>query len=120
MAIIEPGETIIGHKIRKKLGQTSVYGCHQYGRFYYGEDDDHYGVYLVRRGVAGQLIIKRRFAFGTNPQTVPQQANRQVYADGVVAWQNLTDEQKSVYNDNAKRKGFSGYNLFLREYLLSN
>jgi hypothetical protein len=55
-----------------------------------------------------------------NPRSTSQQANRQDLTDGVLAWQGLTPEQKAFYNIKAKGKGMSGYNLFLREYLLSH
>lgn len=55
-----------------------------------------------------------------NPRTVPQQTNRQKMTDAVAAWQLLTDLEKAVYNKRSIGKGMSGYNLFLREYLLSH
>lgn len=56
----------------------------------------------------------------TNPRTPLQQAWRKVYADSIVAWRGLTTEQKKSYNKRAEHKGYSGYNLFQKEYLLSH
>ena len=56
----------------------------------------------------------------TNKQTEPQQTNRAKMAAAVLAWQNLTDEQKRVYNERVERLNMSGYNLFIRDYLSSN
>ncbi len=120
MAIIDPGSTPLADQARQKLGRTSEYGCRRYGAFFYGEVNDLYGIYSIRKGLKGQIIVKKRFYIPSNPRTVPQQANRQIYADGVLAWQNLTEEQKSVYNTNATGLKMSGYNLFLKEYLLSH
>jgi len=120
MAIIAPSETVLGDQVRQKVGRTSEYGCRRYGGFFYGEVDDNYGIYQMRRGVTGQIIVKERFYIPNNPRSVPQQTNRQKYADSVLAWQNLTDEQKSVYNKRVSGRKLSGYNLFQKEYLLSH
>ena len=119
MAIIAPGSTPIADQIRQKLGRTCEYGCRFYGAFFYGEVHDFYGIYQIRKGVNGQIIVKEKFYISINPQTEAQQANRQKYADSVLAWQNLTDEQKLVYNNKAKGRKLSGYNLFQKQYLLS-
>lgn len=60
----------------------------------------------------------RRHVIGLNPQTVPQQAQRNRLTVAVVAWQALTLEEKDVYNKRGVR-GYqlSGYNLFLREHI---
>lgn len=110
----------IGVKIRKGLVAPSAYGSRKYGAFHYGAGANIHGIYRVRHD--GIKIIQERMPFyvPTNPQTVPQQANRQKLTDAVVAWQGLTGPQKAVYNQNAIGKGMSGYNLFLSEYLYSN
>jgi len=120
MAIINPGDTPLADQARNKLGQTSVYGCRVYGGFQYGEDVDIYGIYKIIRGVVGQIIVKTRFYIPNNPRTIPQQLNRQKYTDSILVWQNLTEEQKSVYNNRVKGQKLSGYNLFIKEYLLSH
>jgi len=38
----------------------------------------------------------------------------------MVAWANLTSEQKAVYNGRDEKIHLHGVNLFLREYLNSN
>lgn len=120
MAIISPGDTPIGDQIRNKIGRSAEYGCHVYGGFFYGEVDDNYGIYEIRSGVNGQTLSKYRFYFPFNPRSEAQQAHRQKITDASIAWRNLTDEQKKVYNDRVKGKRLSGQNLFLKEHLLSH
>lgn len=55
----------------------------------------------------------------TNPRTEFQQANRQKIANAVYAWQLLTKEQQSVYNERSSPPRMSGYNRFIKEYLKS-
>jgi len=38
---------------------------------------------------------------------------------GVAAWKSLDQENKNIYNTRAdKIKGLSGYNLYIKEYIL--
>jgi len=45
-----------------------------------------------------------------------QNQNRTLYGSGVEAWSNLTTNEKEVYNERAKYKSYSGWNLFLKEF----
>lgn len=115
-------ETLLGY------GQ---YGILTYSEQKYGEVRNLYGIYRIRhkrhkyfvkndkeRGT--QYIQKEAFHCPSNPQTGPQQANRQKYADAITAWQGLTNNQKEIYNERARYKPYSGYNLYIREYILSH
>lgn len=109
MVVISGIHKGIGIEIRKKLGSA-------------GSPDPKgmYGIYQVRTRFGRRTQVKEKFYTPTNPQTPAQQANRQKFANGVTAWNNLTDQQKAVYNEKAKRENFYGYNIFMREYLLSH
>lgn len=119
MAIIYPTTHFIAFETRGKIGKPYKYGLRRYGQFLYGQKQPKWGIYQIRTRGGHRTHVQMIHYKPTNPQTETQQANRQKYADGVAAWQSLTDEQKSVYNSKAKSKRMSGYNLFLREYLLS-
>ena len=120
MAVVNPIGEGIAIQTRKKLGRSSEYGQKLYGKFEYGEQDDKFGIYQIRSRYNGSIIVKENFYWPTNPQTETQQAHRQKLTDGVAAWQALTNNQKEIYNERARYKPYSGYNLFLREYLLSH
>lgn len=109
MVIITGIKKGIGVKIRGKLGHDGA-----------PDPKGVYGIYRVRHRWGKVIQEKLPFYVPTNPQTGPQQANRQKMTDAVAAWQALTDEQQAVYNKNAIGKEMSGYNLFLQEYLLSH
>lgn len=98
----------MGMDIRKRLGS-----------FGDPDPDNIYGIYQMRTRFGHRINVKEKFYVPTNPQTVPQQANRQDFADAVVAWQGLSDSQKQVYNKRARTRHMSGYNLFLRQKMLS-
>ena len=107
--------TIITHKdapystvVRKKIGNADE-----------PDPPAHYGIYQMRHCKAGILPIRMKFYEPFNPQTIPQQANRGKFAAAVLAWQNLTQEQKAVYNSRAVGKHMSGYNIFIKQSMLS-
>lgn len=126
----------------KRFGLFNQFGSSQFGFSVYGLEDifvyfteygntvfgiDPYanilclsGIYR-RDNVTGEIKYYREPYYITkNPRTVPQQANRAKFAAAVLAWQNLTDEQKIPYNKKSKGKYMSGYNVFLKEYLSSH
>lgn len=109
----------------------SQFGWAGFGEDRFGNASSRWGIYRVRRArttffiggekeTGSQFVQKNEWHYPSNPQTEAQQSNRQKFADGVAAWQTLTDSQKDVYNERVKYKKFSGYNLFLKEYLLSH
>lgn len=74
------------------------------------------GIYQRRMTPQGKKSFKLGFYTPTNPQTVPQQANRTKFADAMGAWLALTSEQKLAYTKRAKKRNLFGWNLFIREY----
>ena len=120
MAIINAGANPLGDQIRRSIRAPSQYGVRGYGAHSYGAGADICGIYQIRVRKGKQIIVKEKFYVPTNPQTEGQQAWRQIFADAIAGWQALTSEQKAVYNINAKYKPYSGYNLYLREYLQSH
>ena len=49
-----------------------------------------------------------------------QKQMRTIYSDSVEAWHNLSDNEKLDYNNQAKYKQYSGYNLFMKEYFTNH
>jgi len=75
------------------------------------------GTYQIKHTHEGPRISHMKLYKPTNPQTVEQQAHRSIFSAGVLLWQSLTIEDKKLYNDRAKQYRFSGFNLFMREYI---
>lgn len=78
------------------------------------------GIYQMRMTKRGKVPIRMRFYSPTNPQTVPQEANRAKFAAAVSAWMALTPEEKESYTIRAKKRSMFGWGLFIREYYQSN
>jgi hypothetical protein len=122
------GSFTFGFRIHGKLGWSGGFGFGRFGGMRFGEKRRIGGIYQRRRrgynnhtGPPGPntetyFVLMRSYQ-PTNPQTVPQQANRAKITAGVIAWQSLTTEQKHVYNERASKNSRRGYNLFMSEYL---
>ena len=96
------------------------YGYIIYGVSRYGQKQDSSAVDHFLPRPSGRVHVRKRFYVPTNPQTVPQQANRTKFANAVSAWQILNAGQKEAYRIKSSGKHMSGYNLFIREFLISN
>ena len=116
---LEETEKIIGFKAQNKKGKPGQYGFSEYGFFEYGASTPYSGIYSQRKIKGKVLTLVKKFYIPTNPQTELQQANRQKLAAGVLAWQELSEEQKNEYRTKAKNLPLTGFNLFIREYMLS-
>ena len=119
MTVINSTTNCIACETRGKIGKPYLCGLRNNGDYIYGQDQPKWGIYQIRTRGGKRVHVQCIHYKPTNPQTVPQQANRAKFAAGVLAWQGLTTEQKNVYNEIAKKKRNSGYALYLREYMLA-
>jgi len=141
MVVIIKTNEAIGLGIRGKVGKPLQYGKKRYGHFEYGQTppihgpgqygycqygDAGYGEAWTKWGIyqrdtktKHQRIKKESFYIPANPQTETQQANRNKFIAALTAWHALTDEQKEVYNRRSKGKSLTGYNLYVKQYMLS-
>jgi len=73
-------------------------------------------IYYVRNGIQR----RKPYKVPANPQSESQQANRALFESAVSSWQGLSQQTKDSYNVLASRltKRMSGYNLYLRKFLL--
>jgi len=75
------------------------------------------GVYQMRR-YGNEIVCTREKFYQVADQF---KGNRPVsqakFAAAVLAWQNLTTQKKMRYNELAVGRHFSGYNLFIRDYM---
>jgi hypothetical protein len=120
---------------RRKFGRHRCYGRAMFAQSVFGEDEIVFmsadkdgnpkpitlsGIYRTDNVTGKTKFYREPYYITKNPRTVPQQAQRSKFADAVAGWQALTAEEKEVYNIRARGKHLSGYNLFLKEYLLSH
>lgn len=112
-----------------------IIGPSEYGAFGYGGEEyahavDLAGIYQVRRERTKYLIKgeketgksygrKSRFYIPKNPQSENQMARRGIFASGVSSYQALSEGEKASWKEKAEGLPLSGFNLFMREYLLA-
>lgn len=116
-------------KIRCELGWPEFL-CQQTRHFLLQENGDKikfdyayaygaFGIYQLKNCREGKISCKEKFYNNTVPATPNRLVCRGKFADAVAGWQALTTPQKAVYNKRAVGKHMSGYNLFIREFMLT-
>lgn len=116
---------------KKRIGVPRHYGRAILGFSHFGDDDIKIelasgktqivsGIYQVRTRYGRRVQTIEAYRTGGNSHTEAQQSNRLKFAAAVAAWQDLTTEDKQVYNIRSQRLHLFGYSLFLREYMKSH
>lgn len=117
MTVIYSPDPANSAQLRGKISPYKPYGDREYGDYEYGDSNPATGIYQVRPRASGNINVKMKFYWPTNNQWEDQQTWRGIFANAVLAWQGLTEEEKSFFNVRAIEKEMSGYNLFIREAL---
>lgn len=115
---------------RGLFGKRYKYGDRLYGDNFYGVKEalvnnkkdtpiERFGIYQARINPKRKMTARLNYYTPYNPRTVPQQDNRNLFAEAMSEWALLTQEQKSVYNVRAKKLRLFGHNLFVKEYINS-
>lgn len=131
MPFVTGKQAVIGFKIQRRIGRPMLCGYAWCGWSQCGEEIEWCGVYQQRRprignGLAGPIIFGKQKNFFQAPTwpvntiTEARTAVRATFADAVSAWQNLTEQQKTYYNEISIKKGRHGYNYFISQYLKSH
>ena len=131
MVVVDFPDKLISFEARKKFGIPNQYGYSIYGIARYGEKNDFAGIYQIRHtpyGVfpptkkvpPGRFVVRMRHY--APPETAARLANprRVIYGNAVGAWRALSTLQKESYHLKSKSKHMSGYNVFMKEYLISH
>lgn len=98
----------LGNWVRKQLNHSHIFRV-QRGN----------GNYNAKTGVLYQHRYK--YFVPASITHVNGDASRALLADAVSAWQGLSNSEKILLNEEAHRHyRFSGYNLYIKRYMLSN
>lgn len=104
---------------KQKLGLPNGAGHVICGVSLYGDYNDKSAIYRNRIFRKKRYQEKMQFYPYVITHTVPQQANRTKFATAISTWQGMTSSQKAKYNRLALKRQMSGYNLFIRYYMMS-
>lgn len=127
MAIVEGIERLMSFTARNRFGKNRFFGSSLFGdvkfgdseikvKFEEGREVVYSGVYSEKHLNNKNFFTRGHYYIPLNPRTDKQQQNRNLFAQCVFAWHDLTKEEKAVYNKRAKNKGYTGFNLFIKEY----
>lgn len=120
MAQLTPSEKPYSHQVRRSFGFNAHLGNNRIGKFALGLENPEAGVYRVDNLGGHQKTIRNPFYMQWKPRTANQNTTAQKFANGMTAWKGLTEEEKEVYNERAKKYRITGANLFMREYMLTH
>lgn len=96
--------------------ESAIFGQGKFGEFYFG--DDSAGVFQRIHTAKGVFSRKLRYYVPTYSDSEAIIASREKFAAGIVAYRALNSEQKKAFKIRARGMQMSGYNLFLRKYML--
>jgi hypothetical protein len=117
--------------IRGKVGFTAGVGFARCGYTRCGCPKDFGGIYSQKLYGTGVTYIapKRggrnapsRMRYYRPLNTAQEQANpmRGVFADAISAYHDLTSDERAILKEQAKKRGTSGYHLFISQWLQSH
>lgn len=97
----------------------SYYGRIIYGHRGYGAADESFGIFQQRKCKEGKITIRMKFYQPPLSQSEKAIAARIKYGLARKGWKLLTLEQQQDYNTRAIGHHYNGYNLFIKEFMLS-
>jgi hypothetical protein len=130
MTILSPTEGCRSLVQRGKIGDFAKYGKVYYGHALYGKSFEEAGIYQMRTVKMGEPSVGTKYHYKKKPikmvfykpSTEPCAELKaqwpKIYDIGAKWWA-LTPAERLVYHTNAVRLHMTGYNLFVRSYLLS-
>lgn len=116
---------------KKRIGVPRHFGRAMLGFSHFGDDDiivdfgrnktqKVNGIYQIRTRYGRRVQTIEEYRTGGVSHTEQQQINRGKFRAAVAAWQDLTTEEKGIYNNRSKTMPFFGYHLYLKEYMRSH
>ena len=130
MPFLNEQEKVIGFVVKGKIGRPMLCGWAMCGWSECGEDIEWNGTYQMRRTRKGNglhepvvfgksLICKMMPTWPIQPPSEARDAQQAKFRVALQAWQALTPEEKSGYNEIACRLSKRGYDYFMSKYLKS-
>ena len=116
------GRDIYGAESELKFGSVfgvGIFGIDDYGLATQVKNDACAGIYQQRKCREGKITIREKFYVPTQTWSQAKEDAQVKFAAAISAYQILTEAQKLVYHKRAVGMHLSGYNLFIKEYMLS-
>lgn len=115
-----PNEKPYSHQVRRTFGFNAHLGNNRTGKIALGLENAEAGTYRINTKGNHQICLRQNFYMQNKARTANQQSCATTFKNGMTAWQALTEEEKEVYNENAKKYRITGANLFMRGYMLTH
>ena len=103
--------------ISRKIGFPWGYGRIWFGKSHFGDDLVESGIYRRQPTKKGQIFIRENFYWPKNTLSPSLELHRLIFAEGILAWRDLSPEEKNVFRAMKHPRFMSGYNRFLSLWL---
>ena len=147
MSVVESKIELSSVELKKRYGYGWLYGEGVYARSEYGGEElllnttyygranfgfEHYGlqgrgpqvprfgIYQIRHKQGRRIIVREKFYMPSPTVTEAKTVSQTNFRNAILGYQALTAEQKKSYHIRAYGKHFTGYNLFIIEYMKSH
>lgn len=117
MTVVRFPDTLYSASVRGKFGTTGGYGVARYAGGAWGVLERLGGIFKRHRVKGGHATILMPYYRPKNPQTPTQQAWRAQMTAAWSAWGVLTADERALWYKRAVKRGLSGPNLFVSDYL---
>ena len=116
------GRDIFGAESEFRFGAVfgvGVFGIDDFGAATQVQTDLFAGIYQQRKCREGKITIREKFYVPTQTWSQAKEDSQNKFKAAISAYQILTESEKLVYHRRAVGMHLSGYNLFIKEYMLS-
>lgn len=120
MVVIPKKHLLHADTVTGRIGRPAGFGAYVFGNNRFGEYSEANGVYqrhVTKRGLKRNRHITN---WPSNPNSVAQQARRNLFAEAMASWKTLDTETKAEYNSRVYPTGQSGHNRYIAEYMQSH
>jgi hypothetical protein len=117
MVKVEGLDRVYSLTIGGKFGFPWGFGRIWFGVSRFGDDLQESGVYRRQSTPKGQIIMRENFYWPTNTLTPERELVRLIFAEGVLAWQELSEDDKNIWRALHYPPNMSGYNRFISLWL---
>lgn len=120
MVLVKSVQGLCSDDFWGKLGVSCGFGLALLGTTQMGDNNDRAGIYSHKHTRKGRKISKMRSYAPTNNQLTNQQYWRNIFKNGINAWNALDNEQRQAYNDLKYPTAPNGHIRFMKKYLIEN
>lgn len=117
MSLVTEKTGLHADRFTGKFNEPINYGGAIFGKTRFGDNIIQSGVFQYQNGKKGKVLSLHRDNYPTKSNSVGAIRRREMFRNGMLAWQALDTQTKEEYNNRRYPYRMTGHNRFLGEYL---